>query len=210
VPERVPVRAGRDEVRFLFLGRLSEAKGAFDLVRAFARLEPGVRQRARLALAGDGARAQLAGLVQDLRVGERVEVRGWVEPSERDALLEWADVYVLPSHREGVPMAMLEAMAAGLAVIGTPVGGVPEILDPGENGLSVEPGDLAALASAMTRLALEPGTRQRLGRAGRSTAVRHDAAHYAARLLETYRAVLGKEAPERPRGAASESRGGAR
>jgi glycosyltransferase involved in cell wall biosynthesis len=189
VPERPLPRPPRDGATFLFLGRVSESKGAFDLVRAFARLPREVAVRCRIVLAGDGALDALAAAAAGLGVADRVEVRDWVDAAGRDRLLAEADVFVLPSYREGIPMAMLEAMATGMPVIGTPVGGVPEILTDEVGGRVVTPGDVAGLARTMAQLACEPETRVRLGRDARAVAERFDARRYAQHLVDAYSAV---------------------
>ncbi|HEY2590517.1 MAG TPA: glycosyltransferase, partial [Steroidobacteraceae bacterium] len=78
-------------------------------------------------------------------------------------------VFVLASHAEGMPMALLDAMAWRLPVITTPVGGIPQIIEPGRNGLLIRPGDIAELAAALQRLLADAGLRARLGSAARAT-----------------------------------------
>jgi glycosyltransferase involved in cell wall biosynthesis len=82
-------------------------------------------------------------------------------------LLARAAVVVLPSHREGLPMVLLEAMAHGRAVVATPVGGVPSLVEDGRTGLLVPPGDAEAVRAAMERLLGDPDLRRRLGAAAR-------------------------------------------
>ena len=149
MPIRRTAPAG-PRVQFLSLGRLSERKGSYDLVNAFASLSPELRARARLVLAGDGDVEGVRQLAAPL--GDSVRVLSWIDSAERDRLLDASDVFVLPSHAEGLPMALLEAMAAGLPAIVTPVGGIPDVLTHGAEGLLVEPGTSYQLAAAMTRL----------------------------------------------------------
>jgi glycosyltransferase involved in cell wall biosynthesis len=169
IPPSPPARRGRALVRFLFLGSMDERKGAFRAVRAFASLPDELKVRSRLTLAGNGRVGDMRSLVSELGVKDRVEVRDWVGPAGRDALLVDSDVYVLPSLNEGLPMGMLEAMSWQLPVLTTPVGGIPELVVDGVNGLLVPPTDLASLTAAMARLARDEALRESLGRAGRES-----------------------------------------
>jgi glycosyltransferase involved in cell wall biosynthesis len=188
VPAKTIDRVGRSTVQFLFLGRIGLSKGAFDLLRAFAALPDQVRARARLVLAGDG---DLDGLrEQSSALADRVEVHDWLDNRERDALIEASDVFVLPSHAEGVPMAMLEAMAYGLPVVTTPVGGVPDIVTDGREGLIVGPGDIDQLREALQTLIESETLRLELGARARSRAQQNDVAHYSARLAQIYRRLI--------------------
>ena len=165
---RVPpprLRAGDGPPRVVFLGEIGERKGAFILLEAWAKLaaEPDVLGGARLTLAGDRevARAEVA--ASELGIAGSVEVRQWLSPAQVDRLLDAAAVLVLPSRSEGQPMAVLEAMAHGLPVIASAVGGIPELLDDGRCGLLVAPSDVDSLVEALRKLLTEPDTRARLG-----------------------------------------------
>ncbi len=85
-------------------------------------------------------------------LGDRVRVLSWIDAHERDRLLAESDVFVLPSYAEGVPMSLLEAMAAGLPSITTPVGGIPDVFTHGVEGMMVAPGDAGQLRAAMSQL----------------------------------------------------------
>jgi len=193
-PSTVPDRRGRDTVQFLFLGRIDDRKGAFELLDAYHALPDTTRASARIVFAGDGR-------VEDLRrraaeIGPGVAVHSWLDREERDQLLAASDVLVLPSHHEGVPMAILEAMANGLPVIATPVGGIPDVLRDGREGLLVEVGNRAALTTALARMAAEPALRMSLGREARATAESLDVTSYGKRLLEFYQAIIAGTSDE--------------
>jgi glycosyltransferase involved in cell wall biosynthesis len=179
-----PNRAGRTQVQFVALGRIAERKGSFDLLKAFAALPEGLRARARLVMAGDGDLDGARRLAAPM--GDRVRVLSWIEPAERDRLLAASDVFVLPSHAEGLPMSLLEAMAQGLPSIVTPVGGIPEVFTHGAEGLLVGPGRVTEISAAMVRLMNDEGERLAAGRRAHLRARALDVHAYARRLADVY------------------------
>ena len=183
----LPNRAGRTHVQFLSLGRLSVRKGSYDLVKAFAALPPGLRARARLVLAGDGDVEGVRRLAAPF--GDAVSVLSWVDPAERNRLLEASDVFALPSRAEGLPMALLEAMAAGLPAIVTPVGGIPDAVTQGNEGLYVEPGDVGQITTAMSRMLVDEPERLATGRRAHARARQFDVHTYARRLADLYQRI---------------------
>lgn len=187
VPARVPDRAGRAQVQFLHLGRLGPRKGGYDLVNAFAALPEALRARARLVLAGDGDVEGMRNLAAPL--GGRVRVLSWIDAHERDRLLAESDVFVLPSYAEGVPMSLLEAMAAGLPCITTPVGGIPDVLTHGAEGLMVVPGDAAQLRAAISTFIGDEPARLAAGRRAYESARAFDVHAYARRLSDIYQRI---------------------
>ena len=174
-------------VTVLSVGRLRAPKDFTTLVRAVAACKPGA---VRLLIVGDGPdRPQVAGEIARLGLDGTVELRA--ARDDVDALLAEADVVVLSSDSEGMPMSVLEAMAAGLPVIASAVGGVPEVVRDGETGALVPPRDPVALGRAITRLAEDPALRQRFGAAGRRRAEREFAlAGFQRAHVELYRAAL--------------------
>ena len=146
-----------DEVLFVSAARLDPQKNPVGLAEAFAPVRGG-----RLVLAGDGSlRAAVEGR-------ERVQVLGVRE--DVPELLAAADVFVLASDWEGHPVAVMEAMAAGLPVVATRVGGVPELVEHGVTGLLVERGDMRGLGEAMASLARDAARRSEMGETGRRRA----------------------------------------
>ncbi len=166
-------RGGSKGFRVLFVGRLVERKGVAELIEALRRLPPALG--ARLDVIGDGPeRARLEALVRESGLGDRVVLRGRVPAAELRAAYGAADVLALPSvldsrsDTEGLGVVLLEAMSYGVPVIGSRIGGIPDIVIDGETGLLVPPGDPAALATALQRLAQDEDLRARLGAAGRA------------------------------------------
>jgi len=196
VPNAVPVpaRPGQGEAgRILFLGRLEEAKGVAELLDAAALLAPRF-PALRLVLAGSGDLDAWRSAAQARGLAGRVELTGWLDGPARDAQLARAAVFCLPSHAEGLPMSMLEAMAVGKAVVVSRVGGIPEAVADGDNGLLVAPRDVPALAAALARLLSDQALRQRLGaRARQSVAERFSTAVVGATLSGVYRELCAGE-----------------
>ncbi len=193
VPNGVPSPCMGRHVRadgvpeLLFLGRLGARKGVPELIAALA--APEVRARAwHATIAGDGDAAPFLAAVRAHGMAGRIALPGWMDRPATARMLAGADVLILPSHHEALPIAVLEALAQGVAVITTPVGSVPEFLQDGLNALLVPPGDVAALAGAIVRLLDDAGERARLGAAGRRLfAERLDVAVMAVRVAQLYR-----------------------
>jgi glycosyltransferase involved in cell wall biosynthesis len=156
----------KQAANILFLGRLGPRKGVPELVRALASL--GSKSGWRATLAGDGAVSDTRAAVERAGLGDRISVPGWVGPAQVEALLRAANILVLPSFSENLPMSVIEALAHGAAVVCTPVGALPELIEHERTGLIVEPGDVEGLASALGRLIDDPELRQRLGENGRT------------------------------------------
>jgi glycosyltransferase involved in cell wall biosynthesis len=165
---RRPSSTERKVPVFIAVGRLRAPKDFVTFVRALGKLPPGSFEA---VIVGEGPdRALLEHEIDALGLAGRVRLMG--ERRDVPELLADADVFVLPSRSEGHPVAILEAMATGLPVVASRVGGVPEQVSHGETGLLVEPGDPERLAGALGSLATDPALRLRLGAAGRERAER--------------------------------------
>jgi glycosyltransferase involved in cell wall biosynthesis len=186
VPAVVPRRPQSAQIKFVFLGRIGQRKGAFDVLQAVAQLPPAQQQRLELWLAGDGELAQAQALIEQLQLEHCAKLLGWIDADTRDRLLSEADVFLLPSYNEGLPVAMLEAMAWGLPVIVSPVGGIPELVTHQQHGFLVEPGNVAAIAEAMQILLLQEAKRLRLGQAARQQVQGLDVVQYHQALRQLY------------------------
>ena len=180
----------REAALVAFAGRYETAKGVPDLMTAIAGLAPSMPEL-RLECAGSGDMATAAAWARTFGVAERVTLRGWIDAAERDRLLSRASVFVLPSHAEGMPISVLEAMAAGCPVIATAVGGVPDLIVDGVNGLLVPAGDAEALALAIHRVLRDPALAAQLSRAGRETVLRRFAPERSLAPLEALYGELG-------------------
>jgi len=137
--------------RILFLGHVGKRKGIFELLKALSLLKDSF-PHVKLAICGDGQLDSARKMVDELGIGSNVEFHGWIGADQRAREFARASIFTLPSYDEGLPMAMLEAMAAGKAIVVTPVGGIPEVVKDRENGLLVPPGDASALAQALREI----------------------------------------------------------
>lgn len=151
------------------VGRLDPVKAYDNLIAAFARLlsaDPAGRPRV-LLIVGDGPeRARLEQLVREHELGDAVRFLGWRKDVPR--LLSLMHVFVLSSDSEGTSISLLEAMASGVPVVATAVGGTPDVIHSERVGSLVPPGNVAALASAIGDLLSDPGRRSALGEHGRA------------------------------------------
>jgi glycosyltransferase involved in cell wall biosynthesis len=163
---RVGAESGR--VVGACVARIDGHKGHDDLLRAMAIMPASTP--VDLLIVGDGVeRGNMERLAADLGLGSRVRFLGY--RSDVDVILAAADFFVLPSLSEGMPMSILEAMAAGLPVVATAVGGVEEVVEHGRHGLIVPPGSPDELREAIMELAADEALRARLGAAARNRAL---------------------------------------
>lgn len=159
-------KAQEDPPTVLSLGRMMPVKGQDVLLEAFA-LVRDRHPQARLILIGDGpARQEFEQLAARLGIADAVDFVGQRDPDDVRIFMGRTAVFALPSRSEGLPLALLEAMAAGLPVVATRVGGVPDVLEPG-TGLLVPPEDAAALAEALSKLLDRPAEAAAMGERAR-------------------------------------------
>jgi glycosyltransferase involved in cell wall biosynthesis len=148
-----------------------------------------------LVLIGDGPeRAALEQLVADLELGRRVTMPGWSD--EASGRLRSFDVLALPSRSEGLPLVLLEAMHAGVPIVATTVGGVPDAVEDGRSALLVPPDDVAALTSALRRLCSDEALRHRLGAAAQVEGRRFTVEAMARSYETLYDQLLASGSPE--------------
>ncbi|WP_339952012.1 glycosyltransferase [uncultured Albimonas sp.] len=183
--------------RAVFVGRLAPEKGLTVLLEAFATLRAR-HPEAELALIGDGpSRADIEAEIARGGFGEAVKILGFLPPEAVAAELSRADLLVLPSFAEGLPVVLMEALATGIPALATRIAAVEELVEPEVSGLTVAPGDAAGLAAAMDRLLSDPELRARMGEAGRAkVAAEFDVAQETAWLAALIRGGLAGRLPE--------------
>ena len=157
--------AGTAAVKLLCVGRLSSAKAQILLVQACANLrDEGLDFN--VTLVGDGPdRARIEASIAQLQLGNRVVLTGSLNQLAVRAHFARADIFVLPSLAEGIPVVLMEAMSSGVPCISTPVNGIPELIAHERTGLLATPGDVASLTTQLRRLIQEPELRRSLAQA---------------------------------------------
>ena len=174
----------------LFLGVVGPSKGVFDLLEAMSRLKS-KSCSLKLWIAGyeerNGDLAHAQNLIQILGLENVCQYIGTVIGAEKLQVLQEASMLVLPSYMEAMPMSILEAMAARLPVIATPVGGIPDLVRDGYNGFLVPPGDISALVLKLETLVRDQVLRETMGRRGQEIVNKEfGVEHYVKRLLALY------------------------
>ena len=150
----------------LFLGRLSQAKGIYDLIAATAGLN---REHGSfmVLICGDGEIEKARKRIEAHDLEAIMKLPGWIGADTKKELLQQAYMVVLPSYVEALPMSLIEAMATATPVVTTPVGGIPDLVEDGREGLMVAPGDVAGLQAAMGRLLTDRDLWVKMSRASR-------------------------------------------
>ncbi len=156
VPDGVPI--------LLFVGRVMEAKGVFELIAALPQVS--ARTPCHLLVVGDGPEVpEVRRRVSAAGIGAHVTLAGYLEGDALRAAYGCADVFVLPSWSESLPLSMVEAMEAGLPVVTTRIRGMADHVRDGVHGFLTPPRDIAALAEALARILGDAGMRARMGQA---------------------------------------------
>lgn len=192
-------RADHSLPLLLFLGTLVAEKGFLDLLRALPRaLERGEKFHAVFAGEWYSQEDKKAAdeIVKAFGLGQTVQFVGPVGPHQKQELLLKADLFVFPSTNEGQPYVILEAMSAGLSVISTKVGCIPEMVQDGVNGFLIEPGDVEKLAERIEILIRDRALRNRMGAAGRERFLREFTFDiFAQRMLRIFEKAIAKPTP---------------
>jgi len=188
----------REILRLLFVGRIyPQQKGLEHLLNALKILA--IRWKLHLTLVGEdgGGLERVHALARTLGVEESVTFTGRLPRSELIRAYQAADVFVLPSLFEPFGIVLLEAMAAGLPVVASRVGGIPDVVEEGKTGLLVEPGNSRALAETLEGLLSDPGLRRRMANAGRARAADYSWDRILPQILEVYHDALTESGERR-------------
>lgn len=191
---RVSIRAEDRDLLIGVIGSVNRRKGQLDLVRAMPKILAEAPE-AKLVLVGDlfeiDYADQIKSAVDWLALGSRVVLTG--HRNDVSNILSGLDLVALPSNEESLPLSLLEAMAAGLPVVATTAGGIPECVAHGETGTLVPPADAGALAEAIIPLLRDPSLRRRYGEAGRRRVRKHFSPDVqTARIESVFASVAGR------------------
>lgn len=150
-----------DNHNILFLGRLGTRKGVYDLLDC---MEDIVKQvpNVKLYLAGDGEIENCRTIIEKRNLENNVELCGWISGDQKKEYMKKCAIFVLPSYNEGMPMSLLEAMAYGMAVVTSNVGGIPQIMK-GDCGIMLDPGDIDKMKQSLLELLTDKDRKQQLG-----------------------------------------------
>lgn len=143
------VRTSNDKIRLLFLGEIGKRKGIYDLLQAISNERDYFAQHIELHIGGNLEEEKLQAFICHHNLSDFVTFMGWVSGNKKTECLEWAHIYILPSYNEGLPIGILEAMSYRMPIISTPVGGIPEVVEPYQNGILVQPGNHKEISSAL-------------------------------------------------------------
>ena len=163
-PELLPEKHIADgKLHLMYMGEISKRKGGFDLLQAISDNKEYFKDKLVLRIGGNEVDGDIKTFIKEHGLEAFVSYEGWIAGKKKTDCLNWEDVYILPSYNEGLPIAILEAMAYSHPVISTPVGGIPEVIETGKNGILVQPGDTKAIADAIKYYIENPDAIKRHG-----------------------------------------------
>jgi glycosyltransferase involved in cell wall biosynthesis len=169
IPQHVN-KAKSDRTHFLFLGDLSKRKGIYDLIEAIVKAQSRGFKGVIYVAGGEtmpGERYEVEQVIQKFGCQDRILLLGRISGEEKNRALKEADCLLLPSHAEGLPVAILEGMAYALPIIATKVGAIPEVITDGKEGFLIAPQDVEALADRLLQIEDDPNLRLDMGQAAR-------------------------------------------
>lgn len=138
-----------NKLHLLFMGEIGQRKGVFDILRALKSHKNELEGKLEFRIGGNRQEDRLISCIREYGLEGMVCFEGWVSGEKKLRLLNWADVYILPSFNEGLPISILEAMSYACPIISTPVGGIPEVVN--DNGILITPGDSEEIYAAIKR-----------------------------------------------------------
>lgn len=175
----------------LFMGRFSQEKGFGELIDAFGIVSSEIKD-AKLFLCGCEVSDYYKDIIEQIKTENNVKIMGWVTGIEKDNILKKCSVFVLPSHFEGMPMSILEAMSYGEIVVATNVGAIPSVIENGKNGMLVSVDNVEELSDAIKTALLHDNRKQISENARKTVSNRYNIANGVERLVDIYQSIINK------------------
>ncbi|MCD8290240.1 MAG: glycosyltransferase family 4 protein [Prevotella sp.] len=182
------IESGRP-IRFLFMGEIGERKGVFDILRGMKNHVDELNGKMILRIGGNKHEDELRKMITDGHLEDIVKFEGWVSGDKKIEMLNWADVFILPSHNEGLPISILEAMSYGMPIISTPVGGIPEVVSE-QNGILVTPGNEEEIINAIRFFINNPDTISSYGKVSKDIVKTYMPDYVIGHLKKIYEEIL--------------------
>lgn len=180
------------DTNVLFLGRLGERKGSYDLLKVIPEVLEKVPD-AHFYLGGDGDIEQSQKIINENGLQENVKLLGWVKNKEKETYLKKCSIFILPSYHEGMPMSVLEAMSYGLATVSTNVGGIPQIINNNVNGIRIDAGNLNEMRNSLIKLLSDSRLKYKYGHMAYKTInERFNAVSNIEKICNTYVGLIEK------------------
>lgn len=178
------------DISLLFLGTITANKGVFDLVDYIQTNPHYMEHKIKLTICGEGESEKLLTYINKEHKVNKIHFAGWVNGLKKDELIWQSDIFILPSHYEGLPMAILEAMSAGKPIISTSVGGIPAVVKPGQNGWLIEPGKINQLDAVFDQIFKESDILRHYGKNAYRDAQEFHAHAIVSKLNSIYNELL--------------------
>ena len=178
------------KIHILYLGLITKAKGIYDLLDVINAYKTEFEDKITLHVGGNGETTTLQNIIKEHNMSNIVQFEGWVSGDKKVKLFNNADIFILPSYTEGLPISILEAMSYKLPVISTPIGGIPEVINNGENGLLFTPGDKEGLYKALIKLVSEKESREEMGEKSYKRVLPHFSKNVSVILENIYKVLL--------------------
>ena len=185
-------RISPDELLIGTAGRLSSEKAQTDLIRAFALIPEDIRGRCRMVIAGNGPeRDSLLSLAADLKLGDKLILPGFIR--DMRSFYKAIDIFCLPSLTEGSPLTVLEAAASCKPIVATEVGSLKELINDGDDGLLVAPGNTEELSTCLNKLIISPEIRKSMAKQlNNKLKADYNIEAWARKIFSTYEDILDK------------------
>ncbi|MGM9869239.1 MAG: glycosyltransferase family 4 protein [Sodaliphilus sp.] len=189
---RDPINKKSDMVEALFLGAIKPEKGIFDLMEVIAAHKLELQGKFTLYVGGNEQTERLISEIHNNGIADIVKFEGWIGAERKIELMNRCSVLFLPSYIEGLPICIMEAMSYGLAIVASTIGGIPSIVNEGENGYLLSPGDKNKLWTAIQTLIENPELRLQMGNKSQQMIQPYYPENVAHRLEQFYKLILDK------------------